>query len=54
MHKVGDIISWNTKGEKMTGEIIRVEIKYTVLIEPDRKKHMIITEIDGVSATNEQ
>ena len=46
MHKVGDIITWNTKGGRLSGEVIKVEARYTVLIEPDRKRHMLITEVE--------
>lgn len=44
MKKIGDIISWETKSGKTTGEIVRIDIKYTVLIEPERKKHMVLVD----------
>ncbi len=46
MRKVGDIITWNGKSGKMTGEIVRVRIRceYFVLVEPEREKVVLITE----------
>ena len=46
--KIGDIITWNAKDGKQSGEIIGVKCtyEYMVLIEPQREKHMILTETE--------
>ena len=48
MRKVGDIISWDTKDGKKCGEIItvRVRYEYVVAIEPEREKHILMTEVE--------
>lgn len=49
MKKIGDLITWKTNSGTATGEIVRIDIKYTVIIEPERKKHMVITETETQS-----
>lgn len=49
MKKIGDLITWKTNSGTATGEIVRIDIKYTVLIEPERKKYMVVTETETQS-----
>ena len=49
MKKIGDLITWKTNSGTATGEIVRIDIKYTVIIEPERKKYMVATETETQS-----
>ena len=44
MRKVGDKITWNTKDGKKSGEIVSVQVKYVVLVEPERDRHIVLSE----------
>lgn len=54
MRKIGDIISWKTNSGTATGEIVRIDVRYTVIIEPDRKRHMVISESETLSKITDQ
>jgi len=49
MKKIGDLITWKTNSGTATGEIVRIDIKYTVIIELERKKYMVVTETETQS-----
>lgn len=55
MKQIGDKITWNTKGNPMTGTIRMVEARYVYVVDIDgSEKQMIVEEREIIKPNNHE